>query len=43
MKMVYWATAAAVLLTFLVVMFVPGADDHVEQVFQSYVGRAARS
>lgn len=42
MKLFYWAIAIAVVLTILAVLFVPGVDDFVEQVFQRYLGRAAR-
>lgn len=42
MKLFYWAIAIAVVVTILAVLFVPGVDDFVEQVFQRYLGRAAR-
>ena len=42
MKYFYWVIAVAVAATVLAVLFVPGADDWVEQTFQRYVGRAAR-
>ncbi len=42
MKKFYLFVAMAVVLTVLAVLFVPGVDDYVEQVFQRYVGRAAR-
>ena len=42
MKYFYWIIAVAVAATVLAVLFVPGADDWVEQTFQRYVGRAAR-
>lgn len=42
MKLFYWAIAIAVVVTILAVLFVPGVDDFVEQVFQQYLGRAAR-
>lgn len=41
MKYFYWFIAAALIVTVLSVLFVPGVDDHVERVFQIYVGRAA--
>ncbi len=41
MRTFYWATAIAVIITVLAVLFVPGVDDLVEQVFQQYLGRAA--
>lgn len=41
MKLFYKACAAAILLTVLAVMFAPGVDDLVEQIFQRYLGRAA--
>lgn len=43
MKYFYWFIAAAVVLTILAVLFVPGVDDFVEQTVLGYVGRAARS
>ena len=42
MKTFYWAALAAIVLTILAVLFVPGVDDFVEQTFQRYLGRAAR-
>ncbi len=42
MKLFYWAIAIAIVVTILAVLFVPGVDDFVEQVFQQYLGRAAR-
>ncbi|MCY3565210.1 MAG: hypothetical protein OXH27_03420 [Gammaproteobacteria bacterium] len=42
MKLFYWAIAVAIVVTILAVLFVPGVDDFVEQVFQQYLGRAAR-
>lgn len=42
MKYFYWFIAFALVATVLAVLFVPGVDDHVEQVFQTYLGRAAR-
>ena len=42
MKYFYWFIAAALVVTVVAVVFVPGVDDLVEQVFQRYLGRAAR-
>lgn len=42
MKTFYWFIAAALVVTVLLVLFVPGVDDHIEQTFQTYLGRAAR-
>lgn len=42
MKNFYWFIAAALVLTVLAVLFVPGVDDFIEQTFQAYLGRAAR-
>ena len=42
MKYFYWVIAVAVVATVLVVLFVPGVDDWVEQTVLQYVGRAAR-
>ena len=42
MKYFYWCIAAALVVTVLAVLFVPGVDDLVERTFQGYVGRAAR-
>ena len=41
MKKFYIFTAAAVVMTVLSVLFVPGVDDYVERTFQIYLGRAA--
>ena len=41
MKIFYRCVAAAIVLTILAVLFVPGVDDFVEQIFQRYLGRAA--
>ncbi len=42
MKYFYWFIAAAVVLTILAVLFVPGVDEFIEQTVLRYVGRAAR-
>lgn len=42
MKNFYYCIAAALVLTILAVLFVPGVDDLVEGTFQLYLGRAAR-
>ena len=42
MRYFYWCIAAALVVTVLAVLFVPGVDDFVERTFQGYVGRAAR-
>ena len=42
MKLFYWAIAVAIVVTILAILFVPGVDDFVEQVFLQYLGRAAR-
>lgn len=42
MRYFYWCIAAALVLTVLAVLFVPGVDDLVERLFQGQVGRAAR-
>ncbi len=42
MKYFYWGIAAAVVLTVLAVLFVPGVDQWVEQTVLRNVGRAAR-
>ena len=42
MKYFYWCIAAALVVTVLAVLFIPGVDDFVERAFQGYVGRAAR-
>ncbi len=42
MKYYPWVLAAALLITVLSVLFVPGVDDQVERTFQVYLGRAAR-
>jgi hypothetical protein len=41
-KYFYWGIAAAVVLTVLAVLFVPGVDQWVEQTVLQNVGRAAR-
>jgi Tfp pilus assembly protein FimT len=41
-KYFYWGIAAAVVLTVLAVLFVPGVDQWVEQTVLRNVGRAAR-
>ncbi|MDA1369668.1 MAG: hypothetical protein O2971_02760 [Proteobacteria bacterium] len=41
MKYFFWFIAAALVITVLAVLFVPGVDDFVEQTFQRYLGRAA--
>ncbi len=38
----YCCIAAAVVVTILAVLFVPGVDDFVERTMQAYVGSAAR-
>lgn len=43
MKYFYGCIAIAVVVTIVAVLFVPGVDDFVEQTFQGYLGRAARS
>ena len=42
MKVFYRCIAVALVVTVLAVAFVPSVSDWVEQVFQQYVGRAAR-
>ena len=42
MKYFYWGIAAAVVLTVLAVLFVPGVDQWVGQTVLRNVGRAAR-
>ena len=42
MRYFYWCIAAALVVTILAVLFVPGVDDFVERTFQGLVGRAAR-
>lgn len=42
MRYFYWLIVVALVLTVLGVLFVPGADDLVEQIFQRYLGSAAR-
>ena len=42
MRYFYWCIAAALVVTILAVLFVPGVDDFVESTFQGLVGRAAR-
>ena len=42
MRKFYLFIAVALVLTVLIVAFVPGAADTVERVFQQYLGRAAR-
>ncbi len=42
MKNFYLCIAAALVVTVLAVLFVPGVDDFVERTFQAYLGRAAR-
>lgn len=42
MKYFYRCIGVAVIVTVIAVAFIPGVDDLVEQVFQGYVGRAAR-
>ena len=42
MRYFYWAVAAAVALTVLAVLFVPGVDDFVERTMLRYVSGAAR-
>ena len=42
MRYFYWGIAAALVVTILAVLFVPGVDDFVESTFQGLVGRAAR-
>lgn len=42
MGMFYAGIAVALVLTVLSVLLIPGVDDFVEQIFQRYLGRAAR-
>ena len=42
MQYFYWGIGAALVVTVVAVLFVPGVDDFVERTFQGYVGRAAR-
>jgi hypothetical protein len=42
MKNFYYCIAAALVLTIVAVLFIPGVDDFVEATFQMYLGRAAR-
>jgi len=42
MKKFYLFIAVALILTVLIVAFVPGVADAVERIFQQYLGRAAR-
>ncbi len=42
MRYFCWGIAAALVVTILSVLFVPGVDDFVERTFQGFVGRAAR-
>lgn len=42
MKNFYYCIAAALVLTILAVLFIPGVDDFVETTFQRYLTGAAR-
>ena len=42
MRNFYYGIAAALVLTILAVLLIPGVDDFVETTFQAYLGRAAR-
>ena len=42
MRNFYYGIAAALVVTILAVLFIPGVDDFVETTFQAYLGRAAR-
>ncbi len=42
MRNFYYCIAAALVVTILAVLFIPGVDDFVETTFQAYLGRAAR-
>ena len=42
MQYFYRFIAVALIVTVVVVAFVPGVDDLVEQILQRYLGRAAR-
>ena len=41
-KYFYWGIAVAMVATALMVLFVPGVDDWVEQTVLGYLGSAAR-
>jgi hypothetical protein len=41
MRNFYLCIAICLVLTVLIVAFVPGAADTVERIFQQYLGRAA--
>jgi len=42
MKSFYKLIAISLVVTVIAVAFVPGVDDLVEEIFQRYLGRAAR-
>ena len=42
MKNFYYCIAAALVLTILAVLFIPGVDNFVETTFQRYLTGAAR-
>ena len=42
MQYFYRFIAVALVVTVVAVIFVPGVDDLVEEIFQRYLGRAAR-
>ena len=42
MQYFYRFIAGALVVTVVAVTFVPGVDDLVEEIFQRYLGRAAR-
>ena len=42
MKLFYVGIAISLVATVIAVIWVPGVDDFVEQIFQQYLGRAAR-
>ena len=42
MQHFYRFIAVALVVTVVAVTFVPGVDDLVEEIFQRYLGRAAR-
>ncbi len=42
MRYFYWSVAAAVVLTALAVLLVPGVDDFVQRTVLGYVSGAAR-
>ena len=42
MKSFYQLIAISLVVTVIAVAFVPGVDDLVEEIFQRYLGRAAR-